>query len=447
MDLSQALGIRVRDVVVFVGAGGKTTAMFRLADELAAVGLRVVSTTTTRIGQDELDRVPHYLQLGESPELPAGFPGLLAAHRHLFVFSRLGPPSKIQGVSPDWIDVQLARHPAIDVVLVEADGSRRLPLKAPYPHEPAMPKSATVVVPVAGLNVLGQPLDDKHVYGADLVAQRTGGELGEPVTPRVLADVLGGDDMGLKDAPSTARIIPLLNRVTTGTLPAARRIASQVLHNRRVARVVIGAVGEAEPVREVRRRVTGVVLAAGQSERMGEAKLLLPWGDGSTIIRNVCAQAAAADLTELLVVTGGWREQVEAAIADLPLRVVHNPQYAEGEMLSSVQAALRAAPESSEAVLIFLGDQPAVQEGVVADVLNAYAEGCGTIVAPVYEGRRGHPVLIDRVFWDALLRLPVGAAPRDVLRAHEDEVCEVPVDTPSVLQDIDTPDDYEQARR
>lgn len=448
MDLSPALGIQRRDVVVFVGAGGKTTAMFRAARELAAQGWRTVTTTTTRIGQDELRLTPHYLMLGEPPRLPVDFASVLAAHRNLFVFSDMAPPNKARGVSPGWLDEHLARHTALDVVLVEADGSRQLPLKAPRPHEPPIPSLATLVVPIASLSALGQPLDEEHIFGAALIAARTGHPPGEPITAALIATILGDGEMGLKDVPPGARVVPLLNSVADEALPAAREIAGRLLLNPRISHVVIAGVADpdAPPVREVRRRVVGVVLAAGLSERMGEAKLLLPWGEGSTLIREVCRQVVASGLPEVLVATGAWREQVEAQIAGLPVRAVYNPRYEQGEMISSLQAALDATPEGVEAALVFLGDQPRVEPAVVAGLLTAYAEGRGRLIAPVYEGQRGHPVLLDRAYWGALRALPPDGAPRDVLRAHGEDVYELPVDTPSVLQDIDTPDDYQRAR-
>jgi molybdenum cofactor cytidylyltransferase len=80
------------------------------------------------------------------------------------------------------------------------------------------------------------------------------------------------------------------------------------------------------------------------------------------------------------------------------------------------------------------------------EVLDAYARMLSPIVAPVYQGQRGHPVLFDRVLWDEILALPDGAAPRDVLRAHSQEIVQVAVETKTILQDIDTPQDYDRER-
>lgn len=447
MRLVDALAVRPGDVVAFVGAGGKTSAMFRLAAELAAQGLRVLTTTTTRIGQDELAFAPTHVALGERLRIPRSLANLLAAHRHVFVYTRLEENRKVRGVTPAWLDEHMTRQPFLDVLLVEADGSRRLPLKAPLPHEPAIPASVRIVVPVVGLDVLGQPLDNEHIYGAEQIHNLIGHPLGAPITPEAVAAVLLHPRIAFKNVPPAARVMPLLNKVTPETLPQAREIARRVLTDLHVERVLIGAVQDEDPVREVRRRVGAVILAAGESKRMGKPKLLLPWGKRSTVIREVCQRVVACSgLYEVVVVTGRLQAEIRRQIADLPVRVVYNPAYALGEMLSSLKVGVGVIWQTSDAALVVLGDQPFLQREVVHDLLQAYAEGRGRIIAPTYEGQRGHPLIIDRAFWQAILELPPGAAPRDLLRKHEDEVYTLPVNTDSVLRDIDTPEDYRRAR-
>jgi molybdenum cofactor cytidylyltransferase len=447
MNLAEALEIRRGEVVSLVGAGGKTSALFRLAGELVAAGWRVITTTTTRVAANEPDYAPHALALGGAPSLPDSLPALLERHRHVFLYHHLNPEAgKAIGLDPAWLDDNLAPLPGVDAILVEADGARRLPFKAPRAHEPPVPASTDLLVPVAGLDALGQPLDDAHIVGAAVIRE-TLGPLAERVTPDLMADVLKHPALGLKNAPVGARIIPLLNKVTPDRLPLAHQIADRLLGEPRIARVLIGAVREEPPVWEVRRRVGAVVLAAGQSRRMGEPKLLLPWGDGSTIIRQVCGQVVAASgLGEVIVVAGRWRAEIEAQVADLPLRVVDNPRHAEGEMISSLLVGLDALGEDCDACLVVLGDQPGIEVSVIEGVLAAYFEGRGKIVAPRYRGQRGHPILFDRALWAALRALPEGGAPRDVLRAHPDDLYHLEVESDSVLLDVDTPADYRRAR-
>ena len=114
-------------------------------------------------------------------------------------------------------------------------------------------------------------------------------------------------------------------------------------------------------------------------------------------------------------------------------------------MISSVRVGLAALPDTTAGALVVLGDQPMLSGRVVGQVLAAYAEGRGTIVAPVYRGQRGHPVLFDRRYWPELLTLEHGA-PRDVIRRYPQALALVEVDTDSILIDIDTPEQYRRAR-
>jgi molybdenum cofactor cytidylyltransferase len=439
--LADALAVKKGDVVAFVGGGGKTSALFRLARELAAAGWRVLSTTTTRIAREELARAPHRVTL----DVLADFPDVLAHHSNSFLYDRPEGEDKIRGPSPEWVDAHLVGAGGFDALLIEADGSRRLPFKAPSPREPALPHGVTLVVNTAGLDTLGKPLDEKHVYGADVIHARTGHPIGAPVTPELVAQVLAHPDMGLRRVPDTARFGVLLNQADESGLDEAREIAWLALKaEMRVSRVLIGAVRANEPVFEAHRRVGAVVLAAGLSTRMGQPKMLLPWGS-EPIIRRVCREVIASGAHKTVVVTGAEREDIAQAVADLPVEIVFNPDYAEGEMLSSLKVGLRALEGIADACLIVLGDQPQIEQSVAAGVMRAYFEGRGSIVAPSYQMQRGHPVLIDRQFWPELLALPSGGAPRDVIRAHEDAVYHLVVETPSVLGDMDTPEDYHHA--
>ena len=139
MNLDRALRVRSKEVVAFVGGGGKTSAMFRLADELVAQGRRVVTTTTTRIFESQIALVPHHIIHAEgqtTQHLIDSLTRQLAVHPHILVVGEPDPESgKAFGVKPDVVEAMVAL-PEVDVVLNEADGSRMRPFKAPADHEP-----------------------------------------------------------------------------------------------------------------------------------------------------------------------------------------------------------------------------------------------------------------------------------------------------------------------
>ena len=199
----------------------------------------------------------------------------------------------------------------------------------------------------------------------------------------------------------------------------------------------------------MRAPIVAIVLAAGQGWRMGpdhqRRKLLLPWGD-TTILGQTLRHVQRSSLDHILVVTGHEAAAVAAIAAVHQLPTIHNPHYATGEMLSSLQAGLRQVADSCAAVLVVLADQPLVTPAIIDQLLTAYRQGPAGIVAPIYQGRRGNPVLFDRRHFAGLLALPAGAAPRDLLQKHPADFQLVAVDSDAILADIDRPEDYERLR-
>ncbi len=464
MLIYEALRIRKGDVISLVGGGGKTTMMFRLADELTAAGLKVVTTMTTKIFVGQMSRAPARVVLQGEGALLAQLPGLLADHNHVLVAgSTLVEQDKVQGLDPALVD-RIAAHPAVDAVVIEADGSRRLPFKAPAPHEPVIPPGATVVVPTVGLDILGRPLTAEYVHRPDRVAALTGANLGDPVTPTMIAAVLAHPDGGSKAVPASARLIPFLNKVEDeATLVSAREIARLLLHafgtpigtipGPRIDSVVIGAALAANPVAEVWGRVAAVVLAAGQAKRFGLLKQVLPW-HGTPLVANVAQQALSCpDVHHVVVTTGAEGQQVRAALetcaADPHLTIVDVFDWADGQS-HSVRAGLQAAQDSAGAaitgVLFLLADQPGVSSALLSALVQRHRETLAPVVAPRHEGQRGNPVLFDRRTFAEFGALTGDVGARSIIRRHEDAIAWVDWPSAEILKDIDTPDAYAAAQ-
>ena len=191
--------------------------------------------------------------------------------------------------------------------------------------------------------------------------------------------------------------------------------------------------------------ISALILAAGQSKRMGQPKMLLPWGN-QTVIEHVVATFLKAGVEDILLVTGSEHERVEKAIDGYPLRKIHNRDYATGEMLSSLQCGLRELTKEAQAALIGLGDQPQVQEETIRAIRHAYREQTSRLIVPSFEMKRGHPWLVARSLWDDLLALQPPETPRDFLNKYAREILYLNMDTPTILADLDTPDDYIQSR-
>jgi molybdenum cofactor cytidylyltransferase len=189
--------------------------------------------------------------------------------------------------------------------------------------------------------------------------------------------------------------------------------------------------------------VAAIVLAAGQSKRMGYPKLTLKWGN-TTIIGKVVEILTASGVNDILVVTGGAHNEVEAALEGQPARTVFNPDFLQGEMLSSLKIGLTALNPEVRAALVVLGDQPQMEEGVVRAVLQAYQDSGDALVVPSYNNRRGHPWLVDRALWGAIQNLNNSKILRDFLHDQEDKIHHVNVNTGTIHQDLDTPAEYDE---
>lgn len=186
--------------------------------------------------------------------------------------------------------------------------------------------------------------------------------------------------------------------------------------------------------------ITAIILAAGESKRMGEQKMLMPWGK-STVLQTVISTFQASGIKDILVVTGGARQQIEGLIGKT-VQTVFNEDYKNGEMLSSIQLGLSVKMREASAALICLGDQPQVEERSVRSICNAFLETKSQIVVPSYQMQRGHPWLVARPLWDELLAMKSPKTPRDFLKKHARTIHYVLVNTPSVIADLDTPEDY-----
>ncbi|HEY47445.1 MAG: hypothetical protein AMJ88_09430 [Anaerolineae bacterium SM23_ 63] len=189
--------------------------------------------------------------------------------------------------------------------------------------------------------------------------------------------------------------------------------------------------------------IAAILLAAGQSTRMGRSKLELPWKNGQSIISHVVDVFLQADASPVLVVTGGMREAIEAALRGKEIELAHNPDFATGGMLSSIKVGLRTLEDRAiQAALISPADLPMLHPATVRRIIQAWEKNTPPILSPSYEKRRGHPVLVAKAEWEAILRLAEDRTLRDFLRQREQGISYLSVDDPGILYDLDTPEAY-----
>lgn len=430
--------------LALTGAGGKTSALFRLGRELLhdpAVGspASVLLTASTHLSFAQFSLADHAFIIERADDLRMVEESLPEGTVLL-----IGPevePERMRGLDAASLDRlgRLAEARGLPL-LVEADGSRRRPLKAPAAHEPPVPAWVNIVAVVAGLRGLGQPLDDEWVHRAEIFAALSGLPLGETVTSQALARVLVHPAGGLKGIPAGARRAALLNAADTAELQAAAGgLAEQLLgayHAVLVAR--LGSAFGEEPVLSVYEPIAGVVLAAGESQRLGRPKQLLEWR-GEPLVRHVARTALASGLSEVVVVTGAAGQAVSAALEGLPVKTVYNPDWAAGQSTSLV-TGLRSLSKDPGGVLFFLADQPQVPPTLVRSLVNLHRRTLAPLVAPQADGLRANPVLFDRVTFPDLLATTGDTGGRALFARFRPEW--LPWHDASLLLDVDTEDDY-----
>jgi molybdenum cofactor cytidylyltransferase len=189
--------------------------------------------------------------------------------------------------------------------------------------------------------------------------------------------------------------------------------------------------------------IPGIILAAGKSSRMGRTKALLSIG-GDTFLSRVARTLRAGGAEDVLVVVGANAEAVRAAAVQIPVRVVENPDYEQGQ-LSSLVVALRAIDRPGvTAAMVTLIDVPLVAPSTVRTLLQEYRGGSSLIVRPASRGRHGHPVIFDRALFEELQQADPKEGAKAVVRRYSAEQLNVDIEDEGAFTDIDTPEDYER---
>ena len=440
--------------LALVGAGGKTTTLFSLGRRLLLPPYNyptVLLTASTHLSGRLARQADAHFVIHSPREIEA-----LAHQLPSGVVAVTGPPaagheqeimeeSRVTGLEPETLarlrDFATQRRLPL---LIEADGSRLRPLKAPAAHEPALPSWVRQVGVIAGLSGLGKPLESSFIHRPERFAALSGLSAGETVTPAALARVLLHPEGGRKNIPVEARKAVLLNGAATSQRQAqGRYLAAQLLPAFDAVLVADlhaddGMQAPETQVFAVHEPAAAILLAAGGSRRLGHPKQLLEWR-GQPLVRWAAQTALAAGLSPLIVVTGAYAAEVRLALENLPIETRHNPDWEAGQS-TSLACGVKALPAETGSAVFMLSDQPYVTVELVRSLVELHAASLAPIVAPLVDGQRANPVLFDRrTFAD--LRQVTGDVGGRVLFARY-KATWLPWHDASVLLDVDTPEDY-----
>ncbi len=242
MKLHEALGISSGDVVAFVGAGGKSGAILAVSDGLVRAGMKVLVAPTTKMLLGEADRVGPLVTSEDADGLREKAERALSEAPAVVAGSGMLSKNRVGGVDPGWVG-RLAG--LVDVVLVEADGSRRRPIKGTADHEPALPEAVTLVVAVGNVRALGTPVDEEHVHRPEIFSDLTGVGPGQSITPRAFATALARGS--LAKIPHGARTAALITGVLPGPSMSNASVITRELWRLGVKNVVLTSLPAQSP--------------------------------------------------------------------------------------------------------------------------------------------------------------------------------------------------------
>jgi len=188
--------------------------------------------------------------------------------------------------------------------------------------------------------------------------------------------------------------------------------------------------------------ISGIILAAGKSRRMGQPKLILPWME-STLIENVVDNYLDSRIHELIVVVGANSDRIKKVLASKPVLIVENAHYQNG-ISTSIRRGIETASDRTKGYLIGLGDQPLITPDIINHLISSFSKECLGIAICCHKRKRGHPVIFARKFCHALCKLKGDTGGRGIIEKHQDVVNYVEIGSDVIFADIDTFEDYQK---
>lgn len=446
LKLVHSLGVKSPAVISFFGAGGKTTLMYRLAEEIRSSGRKVLLTTTTKI------KIPPELPFFINENTEKSIHALKEHFKNesIAVFGkRVLRDNKIEGIAA--AEVQQFRDQLPVSILIEADGSRGMPIKGYAENEPVLPACSDLIAAVIGADALYIHISSDTVHRSVQFAAATGaGEDSIIIEKTVAAAFQHMLKLGRSQAPG-AETVCILNKADLLKNPGSAAVQLSGLLSGQGStpeRFIITAGNDEDPVKVILNYKDGkqpadvscVLLAAGTSSRMGEDKLSLPFND-NTILEHTLDQITESGIEDIIVVVrpdSSWQQKLGTG----KYKLIENPLYYTG-IASSLKAGLAEVSSRAQGVIFALADQPLVPPAIYRQLIDRYRSSLKLVTYPVYQGQKGNPTLFDRRTWPSLMLLSGDQGGRTLVsKMSEDEIDLIETVLPSVIADIDTPESY-----
>ena len=395
--ITEALQISLPEhaVISVVGAGGKTSLIFSWARELAASGKSVVITTTTHMYRPErMEEGNIRIVVSDDPYRPDKV---------------TAPPSEVLDSLRD----------TADVVLIEADGSRRMPLKWPADREPVIPDYTDFTVCVAGLSALGKNTADV-VYRADElpdVLKR------ETVDMNLIHAIISSRDGGQKGVRGDFRVF--MNQVDDDIDRLAAAYRLQQIFAVMGIQSAWGSLLSEEP------EIAVILEAAGNSTRFGSNKLLHIMEDGRPMVASILDAVRPLEAYKKILVT--QYDEVASLAPDLDIVMNDRPDLG---ISRSMQLGLTAAGDS-DAYMFCVCDQPGLKTATLERMIEAYKKGTAGIVSLSWKGKMCNPKIFSSRYKEELMKLSGDTGGRQIIASHKDDILLVEAVSEDEVKDID----------
>ena len=395
--ITEALQLRLPEhaVISVVGAGGKTSLIFAWAHELAAAGKNVVITTTTHMYRPErMEEDGIRIVVSDDPERPDKV---------------MAPPAEV---------LDGLRETA-DVVLIEADGSRRMPLKWPAPWEPVVPDYTDFTVCVAGLSAIGKKISDV-VYRADELPDRL---KRETVDMNLMHAMISSREGGQKCVCGDFRVF--MNQVDDDIDRLASAYRLQQIFAVMGIQSAWGSLLE-EP------KIAVILEAAGNSSRFGSNKLLHVMDDGRPMIASILDAVRPLDVYKKILVT--QYDEVAAMASEFDTVMNDRPDLG---ISRSMQIGLSAAGDA-DAYMFCVCDQPGLTTDTLERLIEAYKKGTAGIVSLAWQGKMCNPKIFSSRYKEELMSLSGDTGGRQIIASHTDDILLVEAESEDEVRDIDS---------
>lgn len=426
-----------KELISFVGGGGKTSSIFRLAHELKARGKKVLVTTTTRIFVPEKGDFDE-LVIKSKPQhdIFNPVPGSIT----VLGKELLEEGEKLKGIDPFWLD-SIFTSGCFDYILVEADGSKQKSIKAPAVHEPVIPSSTTKTVGVIGLSVLNKNVDTE-VFRAEIFKKICGDN--SVVNLEQIFRLVTSPQGLFKNVPPDSEKYLFLNQLEGEPLKKAAFLLLAMLEKADfyLDGFIAGSIKEGKfysyPLRQ---KIAGIIMAAGFSRRMGQDKLLLKLDEGLLLVEKVVKEAAASDLDEVILV---YQNPVIQKIGEkYGVKTVFNPDAVKGQS-ASVQIGIKTCLPEMNGYMFLPGDMPFIDRKLINKLLKVFKNSTFPVIVPFYDGQPGMPTIFSSSLKAELLEITGDEGGRSIIRKNPFRVKKVHIKEVFRGIDIDTPDEWKK---